>query len=99
MKALGEQILSVRGWPTPNERGGWTQVEAQGMMIMSRAEYKSDCRLSQIHAGSLSNSWSSRISISFPISKHSPLEGSLEKDNDDSRLPRKNKWQRAQEDN
>lgn len=30
--------------------------------------------------GSLSNSWSSRIPISFPISKHSPLEGSLEMD-------------------
>lgn len=91
MNALGEQILSVRGQPIPNERGGWTQVEAQGMMIMSQVEYKSNWRLLQIHAGSLSNSWSSRIPISFPISKHSPLEGSLEMDNGDSRLPRKNK--------
>lgn len=97
MNALGEQILSVRGRPTPNERGGWTQVEAQGMMIMSQAEYKSDCH-KFMQALSVTPD-PLRIPISSPISKHSPLEGSLEKDNGDSRLPGKNKWQRALKDN
>lgn len=43
--------------------------------------------LPQIHASSLSNSWSSKNPCLLFHFKAQPLEGSLEKDNGDSRLP------------